>query len=124
MNQSGITFVVNGNAYSLRPDDVAAVSAISAADRQQLITLLETVKQAERTADRRAEASRLEEAGADPLDRGRIKPERLGAGDADALMARLVMEENSHKKPIPTRQGLYKWIAVVAVVVIFLIVVF
>jgi hypothetical protein len=124
MNQSGITFVVNGNAYSLRPDDVAAVSAISAADRQQLITLLETVKQAERTADRMAEASRLEEAGADPLDRGRIKPERLGAGDADALMARLIMEENSHKKPIPTRQGFYRWIAIFAVVVIFLIVVF
>ena len=124
MNQSGITFVVNGNAYSWRPDDVAAVGAIPAADRQQLIALLETVKQAERTADRVAEGARRVVVGADPLDMGQIKPERLGAGDADALMARLVMEENSHKKPIPTRQGLYKWIAVFAVVVIFLIVVF
>jgi len=124
MNQSGITFVVNGNAYSLRPDDVAAVGAIPAADRQQLIALLETLKQAERKADRVLEASRREVEVADPLDMGRIKPERLGAGDADALMARLVMEENNHKKPIPTRQGLYKWIAIFAVVVIFLIVVF
>lgn len=124
MNQSGITFVVNGNAYSLRPDDVAAVGSMPAADRQQLIALLETVKDAERTADRVAEGSRRGVAGTDPLDMGQIKPERLGAGDADALMARLVMEENRHKKPIPTGQGLYKWIAVFAVVIIFLIVVF
>jgi len=124
MSQSGITFVVNGNAYSLRPDDVAAVGAIPAADRRQLIALLETVKDAERTANRVVEGSRRGVAGADPLDMGHIKPERLGAGDADALMARLVMEENRHKKPIPTGKGLYKWIAVFAVVVIFLIAVF
>ena len=124
MSQSGITFVVNGNAYSLRPDDVAAVGAIPAADRRQLIALLETVKDAERTANRVVEGSRRGVAGADPLDMGQIKPERLGAGDADALMARLVMEENRHKKPIPTGKSLYKWIAVFAVVVIFLIAVF
>ena len=121
MNQSGITFVVNGNAYSLRPDDVAGVGAIPAADRQQLIALLETLKQAESTVSALAEGARREVAG---IDMGRIKPERLGAGDADALMARLVMEENIQKKPIPTRQSLYKWIAVFAVVVIFVVVVF
>jgi hypothetical protein len=124
MNESGITFVVNGNAYSLRPNDGAAAGAIPAADRQQLIALLETVKEAERTADRIAESSRQKVAGAGPGNMDQIKPERLGAGDADALMARLVMEENRHKKAIPTRQGFYKWMAVFAFVVILLVVVF
>jgi len=124
MNQPGITFVVNGNAYSLQPDDRAAVGAIPAADRQQLIALLETVKEAERTANRIAEGSRQVVAGAGSYNVDQIKPERLGAGDADALMARLVMEENRHKKAIPTRQSLYKWIAVFAVVVILLVAIF
>ena len=79
MNESGITFVVNGNAYSLRPNDWAAAGAIPAADRQQLIALLETVKEAERTADRIAESSRQKVAGAGPGNMDQIKPERLGA---------------------------------------------
>ena len=92
MNQPEITFVVNGNAYSLHPGDAAAVGTIPAADRQQLIALLETVKDAERTANRIAEDSRQVVSGAVPYSVEQIKPERMGAGDADALMARLVME--------------------------------
>lgn len=124
MNQPGITFVVNGNAYSLQPDDRAAVGAIPAADRQQLVALLEAVREAERAAQKLAEDSRQLLARSDPYDIDRVKPERLGAGDADALMARLVMEENRHKKSIPTRQGVYKWIAIFAVVVVLLVAVF
>jgi hypothetical protein len=124
MDQSGITFVVNGNAYSLRAGDTGAAGAIPAADRQQLIALLETVQEAERAANRIAEGSRQVLAGTDPIDMGQMKPERLGAGDADALMARLVMEESRDKKSIPTRQGLYKWFAICAVVVILLVVIF
>lgn len=124
MSQSGITIVINGNAYKLRPDDRAAVAAIPAADRQQLVALLEAVREAERAAQKLAEDSRQLLAWSDPYDIDRVKPERLGAGDADALMARLVMEENRHKKSIPTRQGVYKWIAIFAVVVVLLVAVF
>lgn len=124
MQQSAITLVINGNAYSLRADDVAAVGAMPAADRQQLMSLLETLKSAQRTADRIVQDSLRVAAGAAPHRMDQVKPERLGAGDADALMARLVMEENRHKKPLPTRQSLYKWVAVFAVVVILLVVIF
>ena len=124
MSQSGITFVINGNAYQLRPDDRAAIGAIPAADRQQLMALLESVQEAERTAKKLAEDSRQALAGSDPYDLDRIKPDRLGAGDADALMARLVMEENRHKKSMPTRQGFYKWIAICVVVMVLLVAVF
>ena len=124
MDESGITFVVNGNAYRLRPGDTGAAGAITAADRQQLIALLETVKDAERSAHRTAERSQHTLAGANAYDVEQAKPERLGAGDADALMARLVMEENRDKKAMPTTQVLYKWIAVFTVVVILLVVIF
>ena len=124
MQQSAITVVINGSAYSLRADDVAAVSAMPAADRQQLLALLEALKGAERTADRIVQNSLRVAAGAAPHGVDQVKPERLGAGDADALMARLVMEENRHKKPLPTRQSLYKWVTVFAVVVVLLVVIF
>ena len=62
--------------------------------------------------------------GAGQLEYHQKTPERLGSGDVNALMARLVMEENRNKRALPTRQSLYKWIAVLTVVVIALILVF
>ena len=123
MPQSAITFVINGNAYKLRPGDAAAASAIPAAEREQLMALLETLKGTQHASNTMAQPGRQESAGVAPYTAGQVKPERLGAGDADALMARLVMEENRHKKPVPTRQSLYKWIAIGGVVVILLVVV-
>ena len=47
MKQPDITFVINGKAYSLGAGDAEAIGAIPAAERQQLIALLEAVKQQE-----------------------------------------------------------------------------
>jgi hypothetical protein len=49
------------------------------------------------------------------------KPERLGSGDIDALMARLVLEEKRSRKPAVTKRGIYKAIGVFVVLVVLLV---
>lgn len=124
MQQSAITVVINGNAYKLRPGDTAAAGAIPTAERQQLIALLGSLREVESESHTVAQAGRQVSAQYTQQPVSQIKPERLGAGDADALMARLVMEENRNKKSVPTRQSLYKWVAVCTVVIIVLVAVF
>ena len=116
MEQTRITFVINDNTYSLTPADAGTIRAMPSADRRELIQLLEAVRQEEasslaraREADARAQAL-LD--GAAQSKAGSVQhtpaPERLGSGDADALMARLAMEEQMSRKPGLTKQGLYK----------------
>jgi hypothetical protein len=117
-----ITFIVNGKTFSLRAGDSAALGAIPEAERRQLLALLDALKQ----QDERAEAlvqgavaratSRSPQAAASTA-----RPERLGSGDVDALMARLVLEENRNRKPGPTRHDLYKWLLGFAAVVVLLV---
>jgi len=101
-------------------------------DRQHLVTLLEQVKNQERLSvavvqqeiDRAKfyprEAKNVAEAGTQP-DRKTIKPERLGSGDIDALMARLVLEEKRSRKPALTKRGMYKGISLFAVFIVLLV---
>ncbi|MDH4039407.1 MAG: hypothetical protein OEW92_05715 [Gammaproteobacteria bacterium] len=126
MENPVITFVVNGKTYSLRASDSAALGAIPQAERQQLIALLEAVKQqddraralVQQAVDKAKAAAQGPQAGARAP-----RPERLGSGDVDALMARLVMEEQRSRKPGPTRQDLYKWVLGVGVVIVLLVLV-
>lgn len=128
MEQSTITFVINGKTFSLRAGDSAAIGAIPEAERQQLITLLEAVRQQEersraiarRAVDNAAMAARGTVSG----QHSPARPERLGSGDVDALMARLVMEEKTSRKPAPTKQAMYKWVLGVAGVLLLLVLVF
>ena len=124
-----ITFIVNGKTFSLRAGDAAALGAIPHAERQQLIALLEALKQqddraaalAQVAVERARTTSRAPQA---PAAASTPRPERLGSGDVDALMARLVLEENRNRKPGPTRQDLYKWGLGFAAAVIVLVLIF
>ena len=132
MEQPTITFVVNGNTYSLSASDNAALSNISDVDRQHLIALLDAVKLQE-TLSQAAVQRALDEArvssrsttgapeSTNPHAHQGQTPGRLGSGDVDALMARLVLEEEHNKKPGLTKQGLYKVVAGLAVFVILLV---
>lgn len=131
MDQQTITFVINGKTFSLNADDPRALGAIPAAERGQLMALLEAVKQQE---DQSAAVVRqvLDRAGRDaPSSPATAQaagptptPERLGSGDADALMARLVMEENRNRKAAPTKRGIYQWVLGFAAVVLLLVLIF
>ncbi len=132
MEQATITFIINGKTYSLCASDIETIRKIPDADRQQLITLLGAVKQYDRLvqADVQQVADKVKifsqaatnapEAG-NMLDHHNIEPERLGSGDADDLMARLILEEKRKQKPGLTKQTIYKFIGGVAVIVIILV---
>ncbi|MEH6593359.1 MAG: hypothetical protein V7746_24025 [Halioglobus sp.] len=129
MKQPAITFVINNNSYSLCATDAAGIRSMPAADRQCLIALLESVK-SEEARSRSAVQNAVDAARKAPVapalgravDYQAVKPERLGAGDADALMARLIAEENRNKKPGLTKLSIYKVFGGFAVVVFLLVI--
>lgn len=137
MNSPKITFVVNGNTYSIQADDTQALASIKAADQTALIALLESLKQHKSAQDHRA-ATRLAQASAaassinsinntsssNSAPSGPGKTERLGRGDADALMARLIMEEKAKQKQLPSHRSFYKWILGIGIVVILWVLLF
>jgi len=131
MEQAAITFIVNGKTFSLRAGDAAALGAIPHAERQQLMALLEALKQqddraaalAQVAVERARTTSRAPQAQA-PAAASTPRPDRLGSGDVDALMARLVLEENRNREPGPTRHDLYKWLLGFAAAVIVLVLIF
>jgi len=135
MEQAKITFIIGSRTYSLRASDGEAVRKIPSADRQQLIALLEAVKLQE-TLSRKAVQEAVDVAktvsNAPPnypgneaaVDHKIAKPERLGSGDIDALMSRLIMEEKRDKKPGLTTQGLVKWVAGLTAIVVLLVLIF
>jgi hypothetical protein len=135
MQQPTITFILNDKTYRLCATDSHTMRELPAADREQLITLLEALKQQDLLARQAVEqavaraktgqttAAGESTTGTQPQQKT-LKPERLGSGDVDALMARLVMEEKSSQKPTLTKQGLYKFIAWAAALIILLTFIF
>jgi hypothetical protein len=131
MEQPRITFVINGNTYSLCATEQQAFGEIPDIDRQHLITLLEAIKRHEvvssakaQQAVERAQSLLHDTSGFTSAQQHLPKPERLGSGDAEALMARLVMEEEMKRKPAMTTTSVYKFIAGLAVAVVILILIF
>jgi hypothetical protein len=132
MKQPTITFIINGTTYSLCASDTKAIRNIPTVDRQHLITLLEQVKDQERLSVAAVQqemdkakfysrnATSVPAAAIQPAPND-IKPERLGSGDIDALMARLVLEDKRSRKPALTKRGIYKGIGVFAVLVVLLV---
>lgn len=134
MKQPTITFIINGTTYSLCASDTGAIRKIPAIDRQHLVTLLEQVKDQENlsAAAVQQEMDKARFYSRSPTSvpaaviqpgQGDIAPERLGGGDIDALMARLVLEDKRSRKPTLTKRGIYKVIGVFAVLVVLLVVI-
>lgn len=132
MEQPTITFIINGATYSLSASNAEAIRNIPKTDRQQLMTLLEAVKHQEilslAAVQKAVDSARLpsrsalkaDEAGS-PVNYSNTKPERLGSGDVDALMARLIQEEKRNQKPGLTQWSIYKVVAGLAAVLILIV---
>ena len=131
MSQSRITVIINGTTYSLCASETEAMGNIPAADRGQLIALLEALKSQETSsgeaveravnyATRSAPAATFNSAAGGQIQQ-QPSPERLGTGDVDALMARLVMEDSQNKKQGLTKQGIYKGLAGFLALVVLLV---
>jgi hypothetical protein len=135
MSYPRITFIIHGTTYSLCASETEAMRSIPGADRAQLITLLEALKHQDASPNEvvnsavnctkrsvPTEAATHTALGARAA-MSQAMPERLGAGDVDALMARLVMEESQSKKQGLTKQSVYKGLAGFLVLVVLLVII-
>lgn len=128
MEQQVITCVINGNAYKLCAADSASIKKVSSADRQLLISVLEAVQKHEQ-ASHAAVAKAVSSAsvnltGVAAAGRSQAKPGRLGGGDVDALMARLVEEEKRKQKPGLTKKSVYKFVGGMTLLIFLLVLIF
>ncbi len=126
MNDFSVTVVIAGNTYTLRSGDLKSLREMPAKDRDQLIDLLEALKAqrekserlvqntlAKNTVNRAAVRSAINANQSAPV-------ERLGKGDVDAIMSRLIMEEQQRQKPGLKRATIYKFAAAIIVIIVLL----
>ncbi len=133
MNKSGstknssITVVIASNTYTLRIDDPKSLRDIPADDRDQLITVLDALKAQRDKSLRVAQAAVARSSGMGAVTQSSVaeaqgtqSAERLGKGDVDAIMTRLIMEERQKQKPGLKRSTIYKVTAAIIVVIVLL----
>tara|TARA_R110000823_G_scaffold171736_6_gene304125 strand:- start:15652 stop:16059 length:408 start_codon:yes stop_codon:yes gene_type:complete len=119
MHYPKVTFVIDGKTYSVDAGDPVTIRNIPLEDRRHLINLLEAVKR-QHSLSLKTVSAALDKSGVSTAARSDAnataannsatggEPTRLGSGDIDALMARLVVEEKQNRKPAITRSGIYK----------------
>jgi hypothetical protein len=127
-----ITLIINSNTYRIDPADMDTVITIAAPDKLQLIDLLSAINQHDQQIKIKAQVL-LKQAGqvstinknkaAASVDSPTPKLERLRPGDADALIARLAMEEANQQKTGLTKDSIYKFVGGLAVLIILLIII-
>ena len=132
MPQPDITIILNNNTYRLNAGNIESLREIPKSDRETLIELLEAVRNQEYRAQLAVEAAmkkaqiplasatmpatpQSSTAAQEPVTT------RLSTGDADEIMARLIVEERQRQKPGLTTQSLYKFLAGFAIIAILLI---
>lgn len=122
-----ITVIINGKDYRLNADNPAALSQLPTADGAELLHLLEALKRERQRASKAVQDALQKKPqikAKTPQEQARsslAKTDRLGRGDADALMAQLVAEEARNRKPGLSPQGVYKFVGGSALLVILLL---
>lgn len=134
MTASTMTLVVNGNAYKLSATNTASLTAVSPSDRQALLALLEALKRCDQAAGKTVEQAVAVAHRAQPVSTAShihqaesvdsLKVERMGSGDVDALMARLIAEDQQNRKSQTKPRSLIKAAAVLLAVVVLLVMIF
>ena len=134
MTAPTMTLVVNGNAYKLSATNTASLTAVSPGDRQALLAVLEALKRCDQAAEQTVEqavaiARRAQPEStpghadqAEPIDA--LKVERMGSGDVDALMARLIAEDQQSRKSQTKSRSLIKAVAALLAVIVLLVMIF
>jgi len=134
MENKPITFVINGNTYNLRSTDAEGIRKMPTPDRRELISLLEAIKEQDQLAlaaiERRINKAKISAQPTSPTtipSPGQTLGEdskRLGRGDVDNLMAKLMIEEKRNQKSLPTKNSFYKWMAIFIAVIVLLLLIF
>lgn len=125
MQNSSVTVVIANKTYILRTDDPKSLRDIPANDRDQLIAVLEALKAQREKSERLAQEALARSSGSHMVARGAIHKnqntqpvDRIGKGDVDAIMTRLIAEEKQQRKPGLKPTTIYKCAAVVIVIIV------
>jgi len=124
-----ITVIIKGKDYCLNADNPATFNHLPKAERTELLYLLEAIKQ-ERVRSPKAMQHALQtkppaaKTAQDQASAGLAQAGRLGHGDADALMARLIQEESLKRKPGLSKRGIYKFVGISALLIFLLVMIF
>jgi len=125
-----ITVIINGKDYRLSADDPATLKHLPQAERTELLQLLEALKHERVRSPKamqhalRTKPSAAAKTAQDQASAGLAQTGRLGHGDADALMARLIQEETLKRKPGLSKRGIYKFVGISALVIFLLVMIF
>lgn len=125
MKQPSITVVIGSNTYTLRTDDLQGMRDMPVDDRDHLIRLLEALKAQREKSARLVQDTLAKPVGTAAQSRGdgtegTAPKERLGKGDVDAIMARLIMEERQQQKPGIKPATIYMFAAAIIVIIALL----
>jgi len=128
MNQPPVIVIINKKPYTLNTVDNESLQQIPAEDRRQLVTLLEKLKQLDAPVQstsrpKTLSSESLQAVMTDPVNQA-VNSGRLHSGDADAVMAQLIMEDKLNKKPPLTKHVIHKWLAVVMTVIVLTVFIF
>ena len=128
-----ITITINDKTHHFDANDKAAMAQMDWQDRKQLIALLENIRQAEHitpTESEQTPATKQIKTPQPDIQPSRhqvqdashqtIREGRQGEGDVDALMSRLIMQEQQNRTSIPDRGTVLKWMLVFFAVVVLL----
>lgn len=114
MKPPTIIVIINKKPYTLNANDGESMRSIPSAVRQQLITLLEAIKREERAVTTSVDASNMSA-------HQEMRAENQESRDADAVMAKLIMEEKLNQKPVLTKESIHKWMGIIALIVFLLV---
>lgn len=120
MKQPSITVVIQASTYTLRSDDPAGMRDMPSEHREHLIRLLDVLRVQHEASRRRVQAAMTGAVSPAARSDSGADREPLGKGDVDELMARLVLEERSRKKPGIKPATIYKFAAVIIAIIVLL----
>lgn len=154
MSDEVIQILIGGKAYALKANDPESLKKLPWSDRKQLIELLENIKQAEYVKAAMSRDKTTINQAKNPVTsvaaKSQVKTNHLPATnsndanfkqaqksqpqldpsikpsdqDADDLMARLILEQQQHQKPIPDKSAVLRVMLIVFAVIIALMLIF
>lgn len=119
MRQPPIIIIINKKPYTISAGNIDVIRTIPTAERQQLIAMLEAIKQQEQPEPSLQATSAATNEGSAPGNQD-VMPKPSGSGDVDAMMAQLIMEENLKQKSSTAKQSTVKWIVIIFSVIFLL----
>lgn len=122
MSRSMITCVVNGNAYRFDTINDEEIKRVLPADKQQLLELLESINKYEVKLQKQAVKTNAKTKMF--TQQHELKPERMSSQDIDALMNKLILEDQENKKSAGDKGKRYKYLGMLIVGLVLLMILF